>query len=48
MYYVISLINDSQFYYKSEIEGQMFLLCESQPGLSGNPFLWLEKRGQKD
>ncbi|WP_262908208.1 hypothetical protein [Epilithonimonas sp. JDS] len=23
-------------------------LCEAQPGLSGNPFLWLEKRGQKD
>ena len=26
----------------------MFLLCEAQPGLSGNPFLWLEKRGRKD
>jgi hypothetical protein len=26
----------------------MFQLCEAQPGLSGNPFLWLEKRRQKD
>ena len=22
--------------------------CEAQPGLSGNPFLWLEKPWQKD
>ena len=26
----------------------MVQLCEAQPDLSGNPFLWLEKPRQKD
>jgi len=38
MYYVISLINLLQLYYKSKITRLMFQLCEVRPDLSGALF----------